>query len=79
MPGLREPLAAQAGPQSCRNRPIPRTPFAPRSATVFSGGRPDAVQAEGASNAASPTAWIGTEDACSPPILTSALSTGPHW
>src|SRR5262245_53022034 len=56
----------------------PRMPFAPRSASVFSGD-PVFEQPEGTEEkAGAPITWIGVLLACSPASVMSAICTGPQ-
>src|ERR1700754_2766171 len=67
-------------PQSYVCGPMPRMPFAPMSPVVFSSlpdGQP--LSPVGAADAFRwPMIWIGTLDATSVPIFTSAVRTVPH-
>src|SRR5580698_2057459 len=58
---------------------MPRTPLAPREATVFSGV-PVEEQSRGtrAAYSVAPITWMGSEAADSPPICKLAILIGPH-
>src|SRR5208282_2255331 len=69
---------AQPPPQSCRNKPTPISPLAPKVVTVFSGG-PELEQLDGIDgNAGSPMICTGIDRACSPAACISASLTDPQ-
>src|SRR5438105_4301654 len=68
----------QAEPQSSRNTPMPRSPRAPRADTV-SAAVPPLLQSEGgAGTSGEAMSWMGTAEACSPAMRTSAVATAPQ-
>src|SRR5258708_34477210 len=60
------------------NDPTPKIPFAPRAASDCCGDPWLLHPAGTVEYAGSPITSIGTELACSPPILISAVFTGPQ-
>ena len=70
---------AQAAPQSCRNSPTPKIPFAPKLDKVFAA-TPPALQAVGGPlKFDGAMIWMGMLEATSSCKCTSTSAIGPHW